>query len=398
MIPEKRHQFNAEFSEEKYKDFLEEINQKYGIEISFRVSETPIFISKYFKAKVLDACDSIISQIQTIDFHEIEQKFLPENLKVPNPIKQPHFLAIDFGLCENENGEIEPQLIELQAFPSLYAYQIELGKQFQKHYNCINDDFHFYFNDLNEESYIAEMKQLMLGNHSPENVILLEIYPEKQKTLVDFLATEKYFAIKTVCLTKILKEENKIFYINDLGKKIQIKRIYNRIIFDELNQMNNLQTQFHLTDNVEVEWVTHPDWFFLISKSILPLLNHKFVPKSYYLNDYPENLNLENYVLKPLFSFAGNGVNLYPTKEIIAEIKDKENYILQKKVNYARIIPNPTGEKSKVELRMLFIWNEKENKPKLVINLARMSKGELINVSHNTHENWIGGTIAFFEK
>lgn len=398
MIAKERAQFNSNFTEEKYQNFLQSFENEFGEKIGFRVSETPVFIEKTLREKIFDACDGILNQLQAIDFEKVAQKYLPENLKTPKRSKKPHFIAIDFGMCESENGEIEPQLIELQAFPSLFAYQVELGKQYLSHYD-INENNYFYFlNNFKENEYVETMKRVLLGNENAENVILLEIFPEKQKTNVDFWATEKYFEIPTVCLTKIIKEGNKIFYHDKNGNKIQIKRIYNRVIFDELNQIENLQTQFNVTDNVEVEWITHPDWFFIISKAILPLLKHKNVPKSYYVNDFPATENLENYVLKPLFSFAGKGVNLNPTQDDLEKIEEKHNFILQKKVVYQPVVLSPEGKKSKVEIRILYVWENDEPKPTPVINLARMSKGEMINVSHNTNDNWIGGSIAFFEK
>ena len=170
------------------------------------------------------------------------------------------------------------------------------------------------------------------------------------------------------------------------------------MILDELLQIKDLKTNINLNDDLDVEWVTHPDWFFMISKCIMPLLKHKYIPKSYYLNDYPVDLDLNKYVLKPLFSFAGKGINLYPSQETINDIKDKENYILQQKVNYASLVKTNSEKNSKVELRILYIWDEAANKLKPVINLTRMSKGELINVSHLTEDTWIGSSISFFKN
>ena len=189
-----------------------------------------------------------------------------------------------------------------------------------------------------------------------------------------------------------------MFYEKD-GNLIEIKRIYNRVIFDELEQHPNLETEFQFTDELDVKWITHPNWFFKISKFILPKLNHEFVPKSYFLADFPETENLENFVLKPLFSFAGSGVNLYPTPEILAEIEDKENYILQRKVQYASLFEDINGEFSKAEIRMLYLWKEDSETPQLMDNLVRMTKAEMVNVNFNKKDAiWIGSSIAFFER
>jgi glutathionylspermidine synthase len=225
----------------------------------------------------------------------------------------------------------------------------------------------------------------------------MEIFPEKQKTRIDFTATKQAIGIETVCMTKINKEGKQLFYTKN-GQKTPIKRIYNRVIVDELKNIPDLKTQFQLTDDLDVEWITHPDWFFIISKCILPLLKHKYIPKSYYLNNFPEDLALSDYVLKPLFSFAGKGINLHPNAETIENIVDKQNYILQRKVKYAPLIETNTEKNSKVELRMLYIWDKEHGKLKPVVNLTRMSKGELINVSYLTEDTWIGSSISFFEE
>lgn len=398
MISKIREQFNAGFKEEFYENLKKEIVDTYGEGTAFRSSETPIFISKKVKNEIFDACESIIDQLWQMDFDKIREQFVPKEIQSPSNIGKPHFLAIDFGLCEDGSGGITPQLIELQAFPTLFFYQPFLGKVFLNNYPDIpKEGFHYFFSGLDEAQYIKEVRDVIVADEKPENVILMELYPEKQKTRIDFWATKKALGIEVVCMTKITKEGKKLFYLKD-GIKTQINRIYNRVIFDEIERTKDLNTNFKLNDDVDVEWITHPDWFFMISKCVMPKLKHKNIPNSFYLNDFPADINLENYVLKPLFSFAGLGVDLYPTKEKIASIFDKENYILQEKVKYASAIKTNSEKNSKGEIRILYIWDEKNNRLKPVTNLGRMSKGELVNVSHNTEETWVGSSIGFFEE
>jgi hypothetical protein len=73
------------------------------------------------------------------------------------------------------------------------------------------------------------LKKLIAAGSAPENVVLLEIFPEQQKTRIDFRCTETYLGIKTVCLTDLVKEGNALFYLKD-GRKTKIDRIYNRLI------------------------------------------------------------------------------------------------------------------------------------------------------------------------
>lgn len=393
MIPKYRKQFNQEFSQEKYNQFKEILEQKSGLETGFRISESPLFLTKEFESKLIDASESIITQIKNLP-EETLQKAIPDNCRVPNDTKQPHFFTIDFGICKSENGEIEPQLIELQAFPSLYAFQKVFEQTFCDVYPFLSE----LQNKMPHDDFKNYMKDLLLGDENPENVILLEIYPEKQKTAIDFVLTEKLLGIKTVCLTKVKKEGRKLFYEND-GKLTEIRRIYNRVIFDELDRIPDLKTEFDFREDVDVTWVTHPNWFFKISKFLLPLLQHQFVPKSYFLHEFPESESLENFVLKPLFSFAGSGVNLNPTKEITDAIEDKENYILQRKVSYEPIFEDINGEFSKAEIRLLYIWRENDERPILLENLGRMTKAAMVNVDFNKKDAiWIGSSNAFFAE
>lgn len=393
MISKYRKQFNQEFSQEKYAQLKEYLKQKSGLEPAFRISESPLFLTKDFETKLTSASNSIINQIKNLS-PDVLQRAVPDNCRVPNDTEKPHFFTIDFGICKNKNGEIEPQLIELQAFPSLYAFQRVFEDAFCEIYPFLSE----LRNTISPEDFKNQLNDLIVGNENPENVILLEIYPEKQKTAIDFILTEKLLGIKTVCLTKVKKNGRKLYYDNE-GQLIEIKRIYNRVIFDELDRIPDLKSEFDFREDIDVKWITHPNWFFKISKFLLPLLQHQFVPKSYFLHEFPETEDLKNFVLKPLFSFAGSGVNLNPTKEITDTIEDKQNYILQRKVEYAPIFEDIDGDFSKAEIRLLYIWPENSDRPVLVENLARMTKAAMVNVDFNKKDAiWIGSSNAFFAE
>lgn len=397
MIQSVRHKFNESFSQEKYEAMIAEIHQEFPNQLDFRVAETPVFVPKDLKIKLLQACNDIIDVLLKPDFKQKTERAIPENQNVPNEDAHPSFLAIDFAICKDETGELSPQLIELQGFPSLFGYQWYLGQKYRKFFYDPRN-FSQYFNRLSFASYIDEMKKVLLANENPENVILLEIYPEKQKTRLDFEITKQLWGIEPVCLTKIKKVGKKLFYEKE-GRTIEIKRIYNRLIFDDLLQnFPDLKTDFKMTDEIEAKWVTHPNWFFRISKFTLPLLKSAFVPQSFFLSDLKEYpVDLENYVLKPLFSFAGSGVKLNFTKEDLDAIEDKENYLIQRKVKYEPIIEDTEGNLIKTEIRMLFTWEDNAPRPKLVTNLARLSRGEMIGVNFNKNFDWVGGSCAFFE-
>ena len=267
MIPELRKKYNSEFTQKRYEDFLKDINTSLMYPSDFRISETPIFLPDDFAVELIIACNDIVEQIQTKEFKEKSNQAIPKGLAVPNEDEHPLFLQIDFAVTKDENYRYLPKLIELQGFPSLYGFQHFFTKKIKKHFDIPND-FTPYFSGLNADSYAKKFKEVILQNKNPENVILLEIHPEKQKTRIDFAATEEITGIKTVCLTKIKKKNKQLFYEQN-GKEIKIARIYNRVIFDELIR-SGTKYNFDLTEPLDVEWAGHPNWFFKISKYSLP--------------------------------------------------------------------------------------------------------------------------------
>lgn len=397
MHQEMRQWFNSNFTDEKYKAFLASLDKEYNYQIEFRVAESPIFVPKYFRKKLIKACDDIINVLKRSDYKEITKNAVPRNCQVPNENGHPHFLAIDFAVCQDSTGEFEPQLIELQGFPSLYFFQELIAEKGRALYN-IPEKWQSYFYGLDKPSYHKVLKDVITNGHPDENVVLLEIEPYKQKTQIDFYCTEAAINIKSVCVTEIIKEGNKLFYMRN-GEKTPIKRIYNRVIFDELHQRTDLKLQWNLTEPVDVEWAGHPNWFFRISKYTLPYLKSKFVPATSFLNeiDTPP-ADLENYVLKPLFSFAGTGVKINVTKDDIDEIEDRWNYILMKKVKYAPAFYDVHNEPVKAEIRLLFVWPDEASNPMLINSLVRLSKGEMIGVRYNKDKDWVGGSMAYFEN
>jgi hypothetical protein len=397
MVPSLRQTFNTHFTQEKYAQYIATLEALHTGALDFRNSETPIFIDRDFTKKMLSACESITDVICSPDFLAKTDAAVPSHLKVANESPHSHFIAFDFGICQNENGSLEPQLIEMQGFPTLFAYQAA-HTAITRNYANVPNTYDAYLNGYNQESYLQLLKEVIVGQHDPKHVVLLEIFPEQQKTRIDFYSTQQALGIAIVCLTKLIRKENKLYYEKN-GELIEIKRIYNRLIFDDLEQQSAEVQKIGeiLFDNLIVEWVPHPNWFYRISKYTLPLINHPYVPTTSYLSDIATlPADLENYVLKPLFSFAGQGVVIDVTPKDIANIKDPENWILQKKVHYADVIETPDGF-AKAEIRLFYFWKDGWARPVAVHNLARMSKGKMIGTRYNKDKEWVGGSVAFFE-
>ena len=398
MIPSIRQQYNHEFTNEKYEAYVQGLSSVFPGQLDFRVAETPVFIPDLFWQKMASACESIIDTIRTPHYFQQSEKAIPPHLRVPNEDKHPHFIAFDFGICLNEKGELEPQLIEMQGFPTIFAWQVIQGDVHQNYFPW-PPGFDMYLNGYNRESYIELLKSIILGSSRPENVVLLEIFPEKQKTRVDFFATEALIGIKTVCLTELIREGKQLFYSLN-GTKTKIERIYNRLIFDDLfQQPKEVQEKGALImQDLDVTWVPHPNWFYRLSKFTLPFIQNPYVPITRFLpevNPLPDDL--ENYVVKPLFSFAGQGVIIDVTKEAVEAISDPENWILQKKVPYAAIIDTP-DEPAKAEIRLFYLWPPGAERPVAVCNLSRLSKGKMIGVRYNKDKEWVGGSFCLFEQ
>ncbi|MFI5144373.1 MAG: hypothetical protein ACHQJ4_02140 [Ignavibacteria bacterium] len=368
------------------------MNSQFGYKVDFRIAETPIFLPNELVNELQIAGDLILKYIQSDDFKHYSKTAIPKGFEVPNEDEHTKVLAIDFAICADDSGKPIPQLIELQGFPSLYFYQELLNMKFREHFD-IPAGYTNFFNGFDHSSYIKALRNLIVGECDPENVILLEIGPEKQKTKIDFSCTEKWIGVKSVCISKVSKEGNKLYY-TEKGKQIPIHRIYNRVIFDELNKRSDLKLNFSFTDELDVEWTPHPNWFFKISKHTLPRLKNKFVPETNFLNELdtvPDDL--QNYVLKPLYSFAGSGVKYDVTKKDIESIKDKHNYILQRKIEYAPLIETPDLP-AKAEVRLLYIWDDK---PILVNNIVRLSKGKMMGVDFNKDKTWVGSSIGYYQ-
>ncbi len=391
-----RKTYNRNFSLEKYEAFKKYVGEAFHHPAKFRLCETPVFMDAEMRKKLLDACEEINEVLIRPDFKILtDPAILNSPLNVPNEDNHSRFVQMDFGICVNAEGEILPQLIEIQGFPSLYFFQDLLYHGYREIFD-IPKNHTAHFQGLDSTSYIEVMRRIIVGNADPKNVVLLEIEPEKQTTSIDFYAAEAQLGIKVLCLSKMKKRGKKLFYLDEEGAEVVIHRIFNRVIFDELVQRKDLDREFYFADEVDVEWIGHPNWFFRISKFTMPLLKGKYVPISLYLNqikEYPADL--ENYVLKPLYSFAGMGVNLHITADDLDKITDRENYILQRKVHYAPVIETPTGP-AKFEIRMLMVWEENESKPKVINNLIRVSKGEMVGVRYNKDKDWVGASVGFF--
>jgi len=404
MILSLRKQFNASFTSEKYQAFLRRIDDVSGTHVSFRLSETPCFFPKALLERMAEDGKELIRQlVENPEYRRKSDEAVPAEFKVPDEPDHPMFVQVDFGLVRDVRGELQPKLVELQAFPSLYAYQGPLAEAYLDVYGLgraasgsrlsASGRLKYFLSGLETESYQSLLRRAIVGEHDPENVILMEIDPNHQKTLPDFLLTEKMLGVRTVDIVDIKKEGSRLYYERG-ATRVPIRRIYNRTIVDELER-KGVRFGFDWRDDLDVEWAGHPNWYFRISKFSIPYLRHESVPKTWFLDRLPEiPADLENYALKPLYSFAGLGVVIAPKKEDIAAIPAEKRpyYILQERMHFEPVIETPFGG-TKAEVRVMYVWLEELT---AVLTIIRMGRGLMMGVDHNKNMEWVGASAGFY--
>ena len=392
MIASLRQSFNTNYTPEKFETFQRRMAEACGMAVPFRLCETPCFFPKALLDQMAQYGKELIQQLNGLEYRKASFQSIPPEWNVPHETPHPMFIQVDFGLAKDEAGGLQPKLVELQGFPSLYAYQAMLSQMYMKVFG-LNHELKYLLGGLDWESYKQLLRRAIVGDHDPQNVILMEVDPLHQKTLPDFLLTERLLGIKTVAITDIKKVGRYLFYESG-GKRFPIKRIYNRAIVDELIR-KHMKLPFQFNEDLELEWAGHPNWYFRMSKFSLPFLKHECVPKTEFL-DRVESVpkDLENYVVKPLFSFAGLGVMMNPRKEDLAAIapEKRSEFILQQRMNFAPVIETPFGP-TKAEVRIMYIWVD-ELLP--VMTIIRMGRGLMMGVDHNKNMEWVGSSAGFY--
>jgi hypothetical protein len=396
VIPHLRARFNAQFTEEKYSGFLASLAAMVGAPIEFRPCETPVFLPADLLDELLASASEIVAQLDTPEYMKASERAIPADFNAPGEGVHPDFIQVDFAITRDRQGRLSPKLIELQGCASLYAYQLLAGRIYREHYDL--DGLETLLGGLTEGGYTDLLRRTVIGDCDPAETVLMEIEPERQKTRPDFILTEHLLGVTSVCITDVIKRGNRLFY-NRGGRQRLIRRIYNRVIVDELVR-KGIRCAFDFRDDLDVQWAGHPNWFFRMSKFSLPWLDHRAAPRAWFLSDIAEPpADLEHFVLKPLFSFAGAGVKVEITREDLDSIPESERsgYLLQERIEYAPVIETPE-DPSKVEVRVMMLWPAGESQPRAVTTLMRLSKGLMLGVDFNKNKTWVGSSCGFFEE
>ncbi|HEY2001312.1 MAG TPA: hypothetical protein VGG80_03280 [Acidobacteriaceae bacterium] len=400
MLPELRQAFNRDYRPERYQLLLEDCARLARAPLEFRISETPCFFPRSLMQKIVDTGADLTDQLLgDAAFLKASEEAVPERFRVPHCPAHPHFMTADFGLVREDDGSLAPRLVELQAFPSIFGFQAVLFDSYARVFR-LSGNLDRFLGGHDDASYWALLRRVIVGNHASENVVLLETEPETQKTLPDFHVHEDRLGIKTVDIAKLKREGRRLFYRSGT-RDVPIERIYNRAIVDELER-KGVSLPFDYRDDLDVEWAGHPNWYFRISKFAIPWLHHTAVPPAIFLDEWYEGKgqdllaeDREQWVFKPLYSFAGKGVQFGPTDAELASIPQdqRHNFLLQQRVRFEPVIDTPHGL-TQAEVRIMYVWPD-SGTLEPVISLIRMGRGKMMGVDHNRNQEWVGASAGF---
>jgi hypothetical protein len=390
MDPSFRALFNEQFTGALYESYVRDLSSRLHCKFEFRLAETPVFLPDDFKARLVDSARAIVAQLSDPTRIERMKRAIPERWNTPGMDALPNFTQVDFAVTADG-----PKLIELQGFPSLTSMQVvqrDAWNDALQSLRGLDRDWRCWYSGLDRDAFLALARRTIAGDHDPREVVLLDIDPPKQKTYPDFAATKLLFGVDAVDPRELTKRGNQLW-----RGDTRVRRIYNRIVFDELIA-KSIETPFDYRDDLDVEWAPHPNWYWVWSKYSLPFLDHPSVPRATFLSDLdrvPDDLS--RYVLKPLFSFAGGGVNVEPTRADVDAIPENERsgWCLQEKIEYAPALQAADGGGVKVEIRMMFLRSDDEPQPILAQNLVRLSRGKMLGVDFNKDFTWVGSSVAF---
>jgi hypothetical protein len=402
MLEPFRNEFNRrQFSPERYQALLARLDERTRTQIEFRVCETPCFFEREMLEEMAEIGRVLTHQlIDSPEYMRVSEAAIPERYRVPNDNPKPNFMTVDFGLVRGEDDKLAPKLVELQAFPSIYGYQDVLCEEYIRVFG-LDRTLEWRLGGLDSDGYWKLLHETIVGDHEAENVVLTEVEPETQKTRPDFHVYEDRLGVATVDIAKLKKEGNRLFY-ERRGRWVPIERIYNRAIVDELER-KGIAPAFDYRDDLQVEWAGQPNWFFRISKFSLPYLNHASVPSCVFLDEWFEGKrdsvpeDREKLLLKPLYSFAGKGIQFAPSDAELKAIprEERHDYLLQERMRFEPVIRTPHGP-TQAEVRVMYCWPEGATEMRPAISLVRLGRGLMMGVDHNRNQEWVGGSAALF--
>ncbi len=411
MIPSLRSDFNARFRPEAYRNLRHSLDAIARTHVAFPIAETPCFFPEDLLEEMARiGADLTLRLVNDPAYLARSLAAIPERWRCADQNTHPHFLTADFGLVRNADGALAPKLVELQAFPSVFGFQFAACEEYRIAF-ALDPSLQYLFGGLDQSAYWKLLARAIVAGHDPESVVLIDVDPANQKTLPDFHITADRLGIPIVDIadlqpidapSKSPGQLRRLAYPS--GKKlVPIRRIYNRAIVDELLR-RQVSLQFDYRESFDVEWAGHPNWYFHVSKFSIPFLDHPAVPRAFFLDQLYRNAELrdlfkanrDDWILKPLFSFAGQGIRFAPADADLAAIPaaQRSSYILQQRVTFVPVIDTPFGL-TQAEIRILYVWPDRAALTPLT-SLVRLGRGQMMGVDHNQGQAWVGASAAFF--
>lgn len=395
MDPHYRELFNAQITPELYAWYQHELERRLDTTFGFRLAESPVFLPDDLKAKLVDSAHAILAQLSDPAKLARMKRAIPERWDTPGMDGLPNFTQVDFAVVA-DGDSWTPKLIELQGFPSLTSLQVvqrDVWRDTLAKMDGLDLDWSCWYSGLDRSAFLNLARRTIVGSHDPDEVILMDLEPQWQKTYPDFAATKQLFGVSCCDPTRLKRHGKQLF----LPDGTRVRRIYNRVVFDELLKKGT-ELPFDYREELDVEWAPHPNWYWTWSKYSLPFLDHPSVPKATFVSELdrvPDDF-AQRYVLKPLFSFAGGGVNVEPTAHDLAKIPENERdgWCVQEKIEYAPALKAADGGGVKIEIRMMFLRPDDEPHPILAQNLVRLSRGKMLGVDFNKQFTWVGSSVA----
>jgi len=429
VIPALRRDFNARFRPETFRTMLHSLDAVARTHIAFPVAETPCF----FPSSMLDemariGIDLTLQLVNNPAYLARSLAAIPEPWRAADQNSHPHFLTADFGLVREDSGRLAPRLVEMQAFPSVFAFQWAASEAYRSAFS-LDPSLRYLLGGLDQAQFWKLLARTIVAGHDPQTVVLIDVDPAHQKTLPDFHITADHLGIRIVDIAALETLDPAPDSPSQLprlgyrakGRLIPIRRIYNRAIVDELVR-RQIPLQFGYRQPFDVEWAGHPNWYFHVSKFSIPFLDHPAVPPAVFLDDWfrssaggsksacgpkesargPKNdardrlpSSRDRLILKPLYSFAGQGILFAPTDDQLAAIPpaQRHHYLLQERVTFEPVIDTPFGP-TQAEIRILYVWPDQGNLTPL-ISLVRLGRGQMMGVDHNRGQSWVGASAAF---
>jgi hypothetical protein len=422
VIPALRHDFNTRFRPETFRTMLHSLDAIARTHVAFPVAETPCF----FPSSMLDemariGIDLTLQLVNDPAYLARSLAAIPEPWRAADQNAHPHFLTADFGLVREDTGRLAPRLVEMQAFPSVFGFQWAASEAWRSAFS-LDPSLRYLLGNLDEAQFWKLLDRTIVAGHDPETVVLIDVDPANQKTLPDFHITADRLGIRIVdiaALEILDAAPDSPHHLPRLGYRangrlIPIRRIYNRAIVDELVR-RQIPLQFDYRQPFDVEWAGHPNWYFHVSKFSIPFFDHPAVPPAVFLDDWFRSsargsksarglkesardrlpTTRDRLILKPLYSFAGQGILFAPTDDQLAAIPpvQRHHYLLQERVTFEPVIDTPFGP-TQAEIRILYVWPDNGNLTPL-ISLVRLGRGQMMGVDHNRGQSWVGASAAF---